>query len=173
MQGYILLHRKLFENEIYFEEKFDKAHAWIDLLLLANYMDRIVSIKGAEIQLKAGQLCLSKVSLAKRWGWDRRTVKKYLDVLQDVHMIVQQNIGLTTIITIVNWNKYQSLVQGSDTGKYSCERLTMLTDNKINNIKEKKGEAKDEVLNIKENKQPVKNTLNINSYLRTFRKVSK
>lgn len=96
---------------MWLEEKFDRARAWVDLLILACHKEESVKIRKRMILLKSGQLCYSKKSLGKRWHWDRRTVTDFLDVLESSRMVYTQNAGVTTIITIVNWNRYQANVQ--------------------------------------------------------------
>lgn len=107
MEGWISLHRQVMENEFYFSEKFTKSQAWIDLLLLANHKPSTVFIRGIEIKMKSGDLCYSQLSLAKRWKWNFKTVKKFLGVLQKREMINYSGGKLTTVISILNWSKFQ------------------------------------------------------------------
>ncbi len=107
MEGWIKLHRQIEENEFWFSERFTKAQAWIDLLLLATHKERTVFIKGVEINLKTGQLCYSQVSLAKRWKWNRKTVKKFLNSLKKREMVDTKETNITTIITIKKYWLYQ------------------------------------------------------------------
>ena len=44
-QGWISIHRKIRECFIWNEEPYDKAHAWIDLLLRANHDDKMVKCR--------------------------------------------------------------------------------------------------------------------------------
>jgi len=107
MQGYIKLYRQIMESEFYFSEKFSKSAAWIDLLLLANHKESTFFIRGIEIKLAPGQLAYSQLTLAKRWKWNFKTVKKFLDMLELRKMIFQSVNKVTTLITIVNWSEYQ------------------------------------------------------------------
>ncbi len=107
MEGYIFLHRQLTENEFWFAEKFTKAQAWIDLLLLASHKSRTVFVRGIEINLIPGELCYSQLSLAKRWKWSDKTVKKFLALLKERGMIDFRGGKVSTIISILNWKKYQ------------------------------------------------------------------
>jgi hypothetical protein len=111
MQGWIHLHRQIIENELWFSERFSWAQAWIDLLLLASYRPRRVSIRRIAIELEPGELCYSQLSLADRWKWNRKTVKSFLDELARREMILikadKRLTRLTTVITIQNWNHYQ------------------------------------------------------------------
>ena len=124
MQGWIKLHRQIIENEFYFSERFTKSQAWIDLLLLANHKNHTLFIRGNEINLKRGQLCYSQRTLAQLWGWNERTVKKFLNLLKKREMIHYKSTKVTTVITILNWDLYQSSTEQNteqDTNKQECK----------------------------------------------------
>lgn len=107
MDGYIKLHRCITENEFYCSERFTKTQAWIDLLILATYKERTVFIRGIEIKLAPGDLCYSLKSLAERWQWNKRTVKSFLEIMQNREQISFRSNKVTTIISICNWERYQ------------------------------------------------------------------
>lgn len=107
MEGWIKLHRQVTENEFWHSERFTKAQAWIDLLLLATHKQRTVMIKGSEIRLKAGELCYSQKSLADRWRWNVKSVSIYLSMLSRREMLETKTDNKTTVITIRNWARYQ------------------------------------------------------------------
>lgn len=110
--GYVLLHRKLFDNKIWLLEKFTKAQAWIDLFANANHADGSFWVRGIEIQIKRGQIGWSQIKMAQRWGWSREKVRRFLFWLESEGNIVietrHQNDKLKSIITIINYNSYQS-----------------------------------------------------------------
>ena len=110
-QGWISIHRKIRECFIWNEEPYDKAHAWIDLLLRANHDDKKVLINGQVQTVERGQFHTSLYKLAHDWQWDRRKVKRFLEMLEKERMIATScNVGGTTngtTITIVNYEKYQ------------------------------------------------------------------
>ncbi len=106
--GYILIHRKIFENSLYFAEVFSKMQAWIDLLLIANHSSRKIDIRGNLISVNRGQIARSEENLGKRWKWSRGKVRRYLKVLVAERMIVQQKTPAITLISIVNYDAYQS-----------------------------------------------------------------
>lgn len=108
MDGFIYLWRKIIENDLWFEERFTKAQAWIDLLLLATHKERSVFIRGIEIKLKPGELAYSQHSLAKRWKWNRRTVRKFLDELENRGMVLHRKTAITTVISLKNYGKLQN-----------------------------------------------------------------
>lgn len=59
------------------------------------------------IELERGSFITSQSQLAKRWNADRRTVKKYLDLLQDAQMIVHILHSKKTIVKVLNYSIYQ------------------------------------------------------------------
>jgi hypothetical protein len=126
MSDWLKLHRSIEENEFWFGERFTKAQAWIDLLLLATYKPRTVFIRGVEINLKPGELCYSQVSLAKRWKWNFKTVVSFLSMLSKREMVETKTSNVTTVISIRNWKKYQS--NGEQSGDQSGEQMETRTE---------------------------------------------
>ena len=108
--GWIKLHRKILDSPIWNDgERKCKTAAWIELLLLANHEDREMLFKGSDgvLVVKRGQLHTSIAHLAERWKWDKKTVRRYLDVLEKAGMISQKRTTHGTTITIENYSKYQ------------------------------------------------------------------
>lgn len=106
-QGWIKLHRQLQECPMWYEERFSKGQAWVDLLLLANHSDKKILFNGDFIVVKRGQYLTSMVKLAEKWKWDRKTVSKYLKLLEKDKMITLQVDKQKTLITIDNYRVYQ------------------------------------------------------------------
>jgi len=107
--GWIKLNRSIQDHWLWKHEPYDKARAWIDLLMLANYEDKKVLYKGEIILCKKGDVNLSINYLAKRWKWDRKTVRKFIDALEKDEMVTSSVTKHRTTITIVNYGIYQDL----------------------------------------------------------------
>ena len=103
-----MLHRAINDNKLWLLEPFTKAQAWIDLFMNANWKDKTMSIRGNIIEVKRGQLGWSELTLAKRWRWSRDKVRRFLSYLEKEGNIRQQKTHLTSIITICNYELYQS-----------------------------------------------------------------
>ena len=106
--SWIRLHRKIMDDPLYFAEPFTKMQAWIDLLLLANFADRVTFIRGNRVTIKRGQLAYSREWFSGRWRWSRGRVERFLLMLENDRKIVQQKSRLISIVTIVNYDFYQN-----------------------------------------------------------------
>ena len=106
--GWITIHRKIFESELWLERPFSKGQAWIDLLMLANFDDgNVVTSRGAIVKLKRGQCVVSMLELSARWGWERRKTKRFFVWLRETIKIEFKIVANRFLVTICNYDKYQ------------------------------------------------------------------
>lgn len=105
--SWIRLHRKIMDDPLYFAEPFTKMQAWIDLLLLANFADRVTFIRGNRVTIKRGQVAYSREWFSGRWRWSRGKIDRFLDMLERENMIGRQKSAVITCISIVNYDAYQ------------------------------------------------------------------
>ena len=143
--GWIKLHRSMFDNELWTAEPFTKGQAWIDLIGNANHKPGSTWIRGIEIHVKRGQIAWSELTMSKRWKWSRGKVRRYLGVLQNKGMAVQQTNKLTTILTICNYDVYQSDETTDSTTGRTTDSTTdgQQTDNRRYTNKNDKKEKND------------------------------
>lgn len=106
-KGYILLHRQIEDNPFWEEKPFDRARAWIDMLMMANYKDKRTIIKGQLVTIKRGQFLRGTESLAERWGWSRGKVRRTLDLMERDGMIKTERTANGTLVTIENYESFQ------------------------------------------------------------------
>ena len=92
---------------MYFSEPFTRMQAWIDLLLVTNYRDSVIYVRGNKVIVKRGQIAKSQDFFATRWKWSRGKVIRFLDELQKCGQIVQQKSNIITLISVVNYENYQ------------------------------------------------------------------
>jgi len=144
--GWIKLYRSIEDNIFYLSEKFTRAQAWIDLLLLSNHKDNAMDIRGNLIQVKRGQIGWSKEALAKRWKWSRKKVLGFLKTLETTQQITQQKTAAVSLITIVNYEKYQGNDTTEDTTEEQQKNNRRHTNKNDKNVKnEKKGIADEKI----------------------------
>lgn len=116
-KGWVHLHRSIQDSDIWnCDEPFCYRSAWIDLILLANHKHGSAFGK---IPVSRGQLVTSLRKLKARWHWHYRKLTRYLDILQAEKMIIMDTNSNYTIITIINYDKYQVFPDGNTNGNTS------------------------------------------------------
>lgn len=120
--GWIALERKIYNNSLFTEKPFDKAHAWIDLLLMANHTTVVKDGR----EFKRGHVYRSLNCFERRWGWSFRKVKAFMEYLEDEEMIkVVYSNKSGTCIHILKYENYQSKGRTTDsTTKRTTKRTT-------------------------------------------------
>ena len=141
MEGWIKLHRKLLENDLWKSEPFTRGQAWVDLILLANHKDSFFYKRGNKVIVLRGQVGRSIVELSDRWSWSRSKVNKFLKDLEKEQQIEQQKNNVTQIVTILNYDlfqeKEQQIEQQKSNRKTSKEQQKDTYKN-VKNVKEEK-----------------------------------
>lgn len=115
-QGWISLHRRIKDNFLYpsnEKRQFSKFEAWVDILLMVNHEDRKSMYGNELITIYRGQKLTSIKGLAERWGWSRKKVSTFLDLLESENQIKQQRTTRATFITVVNYEDYQDVNIGN------------------------------------------------------------
>ena len=105
--GWIKIDRKILNSKLWEGKPFSKGQAWIDMLLLAAWTTKEVTVRGVKMKLNRGDICMSVRELSERWGWSSGKVKRYLMDLQMDQRIDQLKSFVTNTISIVNYEKYQ------------------------------------------------------------------
>lgn len=108
MEGWIKLHRQILDSDLWTDEKFTRGQAWVDLLMIACHKESSFRKRGIKVYLKRGQVGKSLDELSKRWRWSIGKVKRFLLELENETQIIIDNNNVNQIITIVNYNKYQT-----------------------------------------------------------------
>lgn len=132
-KGWICLHRSLLDNFLWKDKPFSKGQAWIDLLLLANHADVKSIQNGKLIVFKRGTVNRSKLSLAERWGWDRKKVNRFLGVLEMDGMLTVNATTHGTTLTIVNYGLYNDIGTTNATTDAQPMPQPMRINNNVNN----------------------------------------
>jgi len=115
-KGYIKLYRQIQDCWIWFaDEKFSKAQAWVDLLMLANHADKKLYFNGEVMNIKRGQNLTSIRALSERWGWSKDSVSRFLKLLESDGMIEKICDTHRTLVTIVNYEVFQASESDDET----------------------------------------------------------
>jgi hypothetical protein len=110
MSGYIRIARGLLDHPIVGtgRRKFSATEAWIWLLAGAAWKPRRYDAGGSVVDLARGQLAHSTRYLARAWRWPETNVRRFLATLKTGAMIGAETGAGITIITICNYELYQS-----------------------------------------------------------------
>lgn len=142
-EGWVKIHRSILDSQFWLSDKFNDSHAWIDLILLANHKDSIITKRGIRLEVKRGYVGWSERVLADRWKWSRGKVRRFFDFLiqQNMIQIEQQKNKVSALIKIVKYDIYQ----GSGTTDSTTDVSTdgQQTDNKRYQNKNDKKEKKE------------------------------
>jgi len=109
------------------EKPFCKAYAWLWIVGHAQFETTKVMVHGKPVTVRRGQLMTSIVQLSKTFGWDRRTVGKYIDSLEALKMITTKRTAHGTTITVENYDKYQNAGTTERTTKRTAPCTTPCT----------------------------------------------
>lgn len=114
--GWIKLHRKITNNWIWDDP--EKLRAWLDILLMVNHEDRQIPFNGHIITIKRGEKLTSITKLSERWGWNRKRVVRFLDLLEEAGMCLTNRTTNGTTIFVQNYGNYQdfSAPEGTTNG---------------------------------------------------------
>lgn len=113
MKGWFKVYRSLGEHWI--SQEMEKLGRWTWLLMNAAHEDTKVVEGNKIIELKRGQLIASLSLLESKWGVTRKTVMRFLDVLEREEMLHRQVHQGLTIITICNYEGYQGRKKNDST----------------------------------------------------------
>lgn len=156
--GYLKVWNCIWETELFTNgERFDIRTAWLWLLMHAYYKPKTVVVNGSIIKAKRGQYFTSIRHLATEFHWDKNTVLRFLSKTQKLGMTEVSSTASGTLITIVNYNKYNAYKphedDDADTNAYTNADTDRDTDadtdadivikenNRIKNEKRKEKEA--------------------------------
>ena len=105
-KGYIRLYRDIRSHWIWSDP--DYLRAWVDLLMMVNHEDKQILFNKKLITVKRGSRITSIRKLAERWGWSRGRVARFIDMLEQDHMIATRRTTQKTLINVINYSFYQS-----------------------------------------------------------------
>lgn len=115
--GYVKLWRMVMDDPMWTAEPFSRGQAWVDLIMMAYHSDGIARVRGVRVEVKRGQVAMSEQAMSTRWKWSRNKVRRFLSEISSKteQKIEQQKNNVTTLITILNYEKYQGNGTADDT----------------------------------------------------------
>jgi hypothetical protein len=111
--GWVKIHRKMLEHPIVCKDT-DHLAIWIYLLVNATHKEIPALFKGKKIMLQPGQLITGRMSISEQLSVSESKVKRILLLFESDQQIERQRSNQNSLISIVNWHKYQTIDQQND-----------------------------------------------------------
>lgn len=105
--GYYKMHRGWLRHPV-LSGPFCRAAAWAWLIDEAAWKPTRKMVCGSILELQRGQLTHSLRFMADAWGWKKDAVKRFIGRLESETMIATATETGQLVITICNYNEYQS-----------------------------------------------------------------
>lgn len=130
--GYVRLYRKILDNPIIWKDS-DHVAIWIYLLLNATHKEISVIFKGEKTILRPGQLIVGSKAIAEELNINYVKVHRVLNDFKVEKQIEKQASNKNSLITILNWEKYQSCEKQNEIQvKINCNSDEIQMKNKCN-----------------------------------------
>jgi hypothetical protein len=109
MAGTVRVSREFFDDGAFKAEPFTEREAFLWMIMEASFKPRERRIGRETVTLERGQLAASVRFMQKAWGWaSTRRVHSFICALQKRNMVRNAAGTDFTIITLCNYDKYQS-----------------------------------------------------------------
>jgi hypothetical protein len=146
LSNYVPINRKFFKHPFWAEERtFSKSEAWLDLIQAARFEESEAAalIGGKMVRWNRGQLPASLRYLAERWKWSKNKVDDFLGLLEDEGMVERHGLAGQTIISLCNYDEYNSSGQQKGQQKGQQEPLPhSITSDEGDSKKDSEGDTR-------------------------------
>lgn len=123
---------------------------WMHLLHGATHFEKTINFNGCNVVLKPGQLITGRYSIEESTGVHHSSVVRILNKLKSEHQIEQLKTSRYSIISIVNWEQYQS---GEHLNEHPVNIQRTSSEHPVNTIKNDNNDKNDKNVKNKSNPQ--------------------
>lgn len=103
--GWIKIHRDIWNNPWMYKP--NVLTVWVYILCHVNYQPTDVIFEGKRVTLQPGQGLFKFTEVAETLGIPTSTLYRIVDLLKNENQIEKQKSPRNTVITVVNWVKFQ------------------------------------------------------------------
>ena len=111
-QGWVKLYRSGLDNELF--KNSTTWHVWTYCLLKATHKPTKVLIGGKSILLQPGQFIFGRKKASEETKLTERKIRTSLEHLKNTQNLTITSTNKYSIITIINWDSYQSDTSNTD-----------------------------------------------------------
>ncbi|KAF5031935.1 hypothetical protein DSECCO2_622550 [anaerobic digester metagenome] len=112
-EGWIKLHRATLDNPVVCKDS-DHLAVWVYLLMKVTHKEYDTVFNGERYTLKPGQQIFGRKGIAKDLSINESKVERILKSFKSEQQIEQQTTTKNRLISIVNWDTYQSYEQQNE-----------------------------------------------------------
>lgn len=143
-KGYIKLYRQIQETSIWADS--NKLKLWLLCLLKATHEGRTQIVGNQTINLEPGQFITGRNDIADDFNRgakrccsvDGQTLFRWLKLFENLKMLNIKTTNKYTIVTVLNWDKYQGNEQQVNIKRTSNEHQMNTNNNDKNDLKEER-----------------------------------
>ena len=144
--GYIKLHRKLLDNQIFDNEKALKI--WIYCLLRANHKVNTILIGRTQVMILPGQFVFGSNKACEDLKMSKSTIHFWLKFLEVERYIGRKKRAKFSLISVLNWHTYQNDLDADLDAKRTLG--VQINETNKNDKNEKNDKLRDDFLKNKE-----------------------
>lgn len=135
--GWIKLHRKILKSLIFSSEKGLKI--WVWCLLKAGHKENTFFLGRQKINIKPGQFIMGSLKAKEELEMAVATIWYWLNILEKEGLAVIKKTNKYSIITIINWSKYQEAENRLNSNDITDGTQIETNNNDKNDNNEKEG----------------------------------
>ncbi len=136
LQGFVCLWRCSLDSQVWRSDGLWRTWCWC--LMKASHKSRWVPVSTGrgvtQVRLEPGQFIFGRHSAAKELKHKAFTIYKRMLKLEKSGNLTTQNHTHYSLITICNWNDYQTATNGEGTGKGTAKEQPRNTNNNVENV---------------------------------------
>ena len=153
--GWFKTYRSICESAVFQDPKVLKL--WIYILANAEYKDYTTITNGGIVSVKKGQLITGRKKLSLETDFSEEQIRRMLKILSDLGNIEIKTTNKYSVITVVNWGKYQDDSENS-TNKQPTNNQQITNNQPTDNQQTTTNKEYKEYIEYKEFKEGVEDT---------------
>ena len=130
-QGWIRTYRNILEHWVWQDPM--TFRCWIYILLKANHSGKKIMFDGSLITIERGQFLTSIRKLSDEVGCSKNKINKIIGTLIEDNMITVKRTHRGTLLTVINYEKYQGTRDTEKDAEKDAEKDTEGTQNRTQN----------------------------------------
>jgi len=134
-QGWVSIHRRMQEKGWYTDSHY--VHLWVHIIMKCNHAGTEILWNGGIQKIHRGQFVTGRKALSEETGISQSKIERILKCFESEQQIEQQKTTKFRLITVKNYEKYQSRGQQSEQqmdNKRTTNGQQVDTNNNDNNV---------------------------------------